>query len=123
MIRSVSEALVNIRDILSQTIEKKCPKPTCWIAARNNVVVINSVIEKTTEIDEAQAEFLAELENFTGGSDIVSTLMRSSEEDRWAYDETITSLANYRNALSKARASVEARMICSVDETEVPDPF
>lgn len=123
MMKSISDPLVDIRNVLFKTNEKEISKMNCWDAISFNILKIRSIIELTPVIQSAQNKFEEDARMYTGGGDILASVRLSGNEDQRAFEVVRTSLANYHNALRLARASEEALILHSVDETQVPDPF
>jgi hypothetical protein len=111
MLKSVSEALLHLRDGLDKAYTKKITKTAYWQLVRFNVVEINSLIDKTAEIDMRERFFVDAAKRYTGGFDISATLFASQTQEEATFQATVTALAMYRNSLKDAELSEEAKIL------------
>lgn len=121
MIQEASDTLVNLRGLLERIRDKKMDVLSGWGALRNNVRV--NGIEADPEIERTCTAFLEAAAIYTGEGNPMRTALRDEDWRRIAFENAMGKLLEYRTALRAARGREDARIICSVNETEVEDPF
>lgn len=121
MIQEASDTLLNLRTLLERIRDKQTDIVSGWVALNNNARV--NGIEDDIEIEKACAAFIRAAAIYTGEGNPMRTALQDENWHRTAFENAMAKLLEYRTALRAARGREDARIIRSVNENEVSDPF
>ncbi|MEH3064932.1 MAG: hypothetical protein PGN33_20060 [Methylobacterium radiotolerans] len=121
MIKEAADTIVELKRIIDGIRSDEIDASTGLRLINNNFWV--NGLDKTHEIAVAEAAFVASAATLATGADLLTHALKDEKTRESEYQEALTDLRAYRDALRGARLRDDATMIGSADDTEVDDPI